>query len=456
MAENELSTQGPGTGELEAEIARLRSEKEELQAQLDRQAAGGRKGRFPWRGTVAWALIVLACLASIVSPIAVWARAVLLDTEQFVGTVGPLIEEEEVARALSNEIAGRLFVGLDVERRVKDALDGLTRALQDALPDRLDALAGKLDFIAGPLTGELLALTQELTHEVLTSPRFQAAWKGMLRLSHGAAVRVIKGETALDIEEGTGRVTLDVGELADAVRDRLVEAGLYFLEKVPVPQRTTTLVLFDSSQLGMVRQGIDILNALNWLLPLLALSLFAAAVLVSEDRRRCLMICGAALAAAMAFSLTALNLAQGELLGQVKNPANLAAATVVWNRVTAQVIKADAGLLLAGAIAAAGFAAAGPYGWAKRLRAGARALLSPERESRLAGKDSGPVGRFFARHAWGLRVSGAALSFGALWLLRPLTGARVVAVLGAFLAYLVVCELLRGRLPEAEGAAEEP
>lgn len=452
MAENGMGAKGPSTEELQAEVERLRVEKAALEEKLTKQAVK-KKRHFPWRGIIAWILIVLACLTAIVSPIAVWAKTTFMDTDKFVSTVGPLIEEEVVAKALSDEIANRLYVGLDIQGRVEEALNSVTGALEEALPDKLDSLAGKLDFIAGPISTGLQTLIQKITYEILTSSQFQAVWNKILEMAHSTVVGIINGEKAVSIESG-GKVVLDIGELANEVQDRLVEAGLTFLEKVPIPQSIKSIELFTSSQLGMAKTSIEILNTLNWLLPLLALILFAAAILISEDRRRYLMISGAALAVAMAISLMVLNLAKGEFLGQVKNPANLEAVTFIWNQVTAQLIKANIGLLFVGIIGAAGFAISGPYAWAVWLRRKTQYLFSLERDRRLAGKESGPVGLFFAAHIWGIRVFGAAFFFGVLWLVRPLTGVKVVVVLCIFLVYMVICELLRGKLPEPAEAAE--
>lgn len=427
------------TGErLKAEVERLQAEKAALQAELAERKAP-RKGRFPWRSTVAWILIVLACLMAVLSPIAVWAKTTFLDTDVFVETVGPLVVDETVARPLSVAIADRLFKDLGIEGRIKGALE--------------EVIPQKLTFIAGPISGGLQTLTQKLTYEVLTSSQFQTVLDRTLRAAHATAVGIIRGDRAISVSGG-GEVTLDVGELVANVKDRLVEMGLTFLEKVPIPEVDKTIVLFNSSQLGMAKQGIDVLDTLGWLLPPFALFLFAAAVLVAEDRRRHLMIASAALALAMAVSLMILNLAKTELLEQVKNPANLDAAVFLWNEVTAGLIRANVGLLALGVVGALGFSVAGPYAWAVWVRDKTGYLFRLQRERRLEGGESGPVGTFFAAHIRGMRAAGAAVLFGILWLARPLSGVKVVVALCVYLVYLVVCELLRGKPPQ--GAAERP
>ncbi len=436
MADNEQESREPSAEELRAETERLRAEKAALEAELAKKGKPAR-GHFPWRGTIAWILIVLACLMAILAPIAVWAKTTFLNTDNFVETVGPLITDETVAQPLSTEIADRLFIGLDIENRIKEAL-------QEVIPD-------KLAFIAGPISSGLKSLTQKLTYEVLTSSQFQTVLDKILRVTHSTAVGIIEGDKAVSVSSG-GEVTLDVGELVTNVKNRLVDAGLTFLEKVPIPEIDKTIVLFTSSQLGMAKQSVDLLNTLGWFLPILALVLFAAAVLISEDRRRYLMIASAALALAMALSLMVLDLAKGELLGQVKNPANLDAATFIWNTVSANLIKANVGLLTLGIVGALGFAIAGPYAWAVWLRRKSEYLFALLRERRLEGKESGPVGIFFAAHIWGLRVAGVAVLFGILWLVRPLSGVKVIVALGIYLVYLVICELLRGKLPQSTEA----
>jgi hypothetical protein len=266
-----------------------------------------------------------------------------------------------VARSLSDEVAGRLFVQLEMQRRVREAL-------QEALPDRLG-------FLAGPIAGSLQALTQKITYEVITSPQFQAAWEKVLRLAHSAAVGIIRGDRSLAVSR-SGEIVIDAGELMRNVRGRLVGAGLGFLEMVPMRSDAGEIVLFRSAQLAKVKQGLDILDALNWLLPLLFLVFVAAAVSIAGDRRRVLMWLSIALAAAMVLSLMLVNLAEAELVGEVKNPGNVGAVRVIWNRVTADLVRANVVVLILGIAGALACAVAGPYAWARRARHKAERFLA--------------------------------------------------------------------------------
>jgi hypothetical protein len=368
MAENGSESRKHGVEELLAEVERLRMEKAILQAELDkyRQEPGHR--HFPRRGTLTWVLILLACATAILAPIAVWARRSFLDTDNFTNIVAPLVADETVARSLSGEVADRLFVRLEMQKRVREAL-------KEALPD-------KLDFMAGPIANSLQAYTQKIAYEVITSPQFQAAWEKILRLAHSTAVGIIRRDRSLTISRN-GEVVLDAVELMRNVRDRLVGSGMGFLEMVSISSDAGEMVLFRSSQLGKVKAGLEILDTLNWLLPFLFLVFFAAAVLISEDRRRTLMWLFSAMAAAMVLSLMLVDLAEGELLREVRNPENLGAARVIWDRLTANLVRANLGILILGITGALAFAVAGPYAWAIRTRQKAEQLLSLQLKRRF-------------------------------------------------------------------------
>jgi len=369
MADNDTGLRKHSVEELLAEVERLRAENVVLQAELDRQKQKLIRPRLPRRGALTWLLIVLACSTAIVAPIAVWTRRSFLDTDRFAGIVAPLVADETVARSLSNEVASRLFVRLEMQRRIKESL-------REALPD-------KLDFLAGPIANSLQTLTQKLAYEVITSPQFQAGWDRIIRLAHSTAIRIIRGEGLLAVSR-SGEVALDTGELMGNVRSRLVGAGLGFLEKVPIAPDAGEVVLFTSSQLGRMKAGLEILDTLNWLLPLLFLGFFAAAVFASEDRRRTLLWLSVSLAAAMVLSLMLLDLAERELLGEVRNPGNVAAVSVIWHRVTADLVRTNVTVLILGIIGAAAFAIAGPYAWAGRARHKARQFLASKFKHRLA------------------------------------------------------------------------
>jgi hypothetical protein len=413
--------------QLKAEVERLKAEKAALQAELQNKEVEERKP-FPWRNLVAWILVALAFVMAIAAPLASWSHDYMLDTDRFIDAIAPLVREDEVAQAISERAAEALIEGLDVE----ELLEGI-------LPEGIG-------FIAAPISSSIQGLAQKSAKAILQSDQFYWVWEKILRAAHSTAVDAVRGESALEVTK-QGDVVLDLGELLQNLKNRLVESGLGFMEKVPIPKKAGTVVLFTAEELGLARGGVHLLDTLNWVLPLLALLFFAAAIVISTDRRKFLMASGIAIALAMAISLIALNFTRNQLLGQVEVETNLLAAQVVWNTLFRNLIQIQYGLLALGAVVATGAAVAGPYRWSTWLRTKTAHLFEAWRDRRSRGvKEPGPIGKFVEAHKMALRVGGLALLLIILLLLPKVTAGAVIGTAIALVVYLAVIELLRGRL----------
>ena len=70
----------------------------------------GEKTKAPrWRRIVGALLVVIGCLLVPLSLSAVWVRNTLLDTDNYVSTVGPLADNADVQHAIANRVtAGSL------------------------------------------------------------------------------------------------------------------------------------------------------------------------------------------------------------------------------------------------------------------------------------------------------------------------------------------------------------
>src|SRR4029077_12167133 len=76
------------------------------------------------------ALIVLACVLMFVSVIAVWMRALVLNTDSYVRAVGPLIENPLLRDEVARDVVDALYAQVD-----------LTQLLQESLPKRARVIA---------------------------------------------------------------------------------------------------------------------------------------------------------------------------------------------------------------------------------------------------------------------------------------------------------------------------
>lgn len=404
-----------------SELEKLRAENIALKKELVTKKKP--RGSF-WRSFLVWLLIVLACLTAFGGAIAIWMRATTLDTDTFVNTVAPLIQEDAVATVVSNEAVKALFKEAEI-----------TKYLEEELPE-------DLKFIADPLSSGLETVAEFAAKKILMSDQFQWVLEKMLRLAHSEAVAIITGEDAVKLTE-EGKVILDVGELLTDVRDQLVADGMGFLKDISIPESAGQLVLFEADDLGIIKSTVNLLDTLHWILPLLALVLFAAAILIAKDRRKALLGAGVGLAIAMALSLVVLRLARADLLGQIEDKGIQEAAGIIWNRVLSGLVGTNWGALALGVLVAIGAAIAGPYDWAVSLRKKTAEMFKSWRERRKGGeKVKGPVGTFIGVHAGGLRIAGAVVAIIVL-LLLPISALAIIITAAIYVLYLVAIELLR-------------
>jgi hypothetical protein len=91
-------------------------------------------------------------------------------------------------------------------------------------------------------------------------------------------------------------VVLDVSEVIDAVKARLVDRGMTFLEDAPIPQTDRQIVLMQAPRVAQMRTVYAFANPVaRWLLPLVAL-LFVAAFVLARHRPRMTVAIGAVVA----------------------------------------------------------------------------------------------------------------------------------------------------------------
>src|SRR3982751_2854680 len=93
-----------------AELERLRQENLTL-----RTSGRPPRRRVRWRSVIAAVLIVLGCVMAPVALIAVWTHDEVTDTDHFVATAGPLIDDPAVQEALTNRVTTTVFEYVDVQ-----------------------------------------------------------------------------------------------------------------------------------------------------------------------------------------------------------------------------------------------------------------------------------------------------------------------------------------------------
>ena len=78
-------------------------------------------------------LIVLVALLAFASVIAVWMRALVLNTDSYVRAVGPLIEKSALRDEIAQRVVDELYAHVDVARLLTESLPRKARVLAPTL-----------------------------------------------------------------------------------------------------------------------------------------------------------------------------------------------------------------------------------------------------------------------------------------------------------------------------------
>lgn len=422
-----------------ADAGSERAEWEELRGRLtaleDERAR--RTSRHRGRSLLGAVLVVLGCLLAPLSVVAAWAADVVGDTGRYVATVGPLASDPAVQDAVANRATDALMSRLDLPALLADVTPADRPRLQQALGGRL----------GGALEGAVRSLVHDEARKAAASDAFRTVWTDANRRIHSSLDKALTGSGGGAVQLTDDTVTLDLGPLVDQVKQRLVDAGLTPAEHIPTVH--TDFTLARSDQIARYRTYLRLLQlAGNWL-PVPAVLLIAAGVLLSVRRRRALVAGCVGVAVATGILGIGLSVFRTFYLDRLPAGVSPGAAAAVYDALV-HFLRTTVRMVVAVAVVVAlGAWLTGPGRYAVLVRrlwsAGIGAVRSTAGH---AGLRTGPVGPFVRRqHAWiGRLLVVVALVVWLLWS-RP-TGWVVVGIALCLLAALAVVEFLASPEPD--------
>jgi hypothetical protein len=252
------------------QVTQLTQEVEQLRAKLDRRTRWKARAR---RASLAF-LLVLGCGLVAASVIAAYVHATVLNTDRYVETMAPIAESREVQGAVAEKLDAAITSRVDYEA-----------LMRSALPPEGDPLAAAL----APV------LSRTVRSEIdsfVASDSFQRLWEEANRRVHSRVVALLTtGESGrLRLEGDT--VSLDLGGAVDRVRQALTDRGLDRVAAAIPPDVDGNVTLLSSEGFVTARRGVDLLQTLVIVLPILALLCLGAYVALSRPRRRGLLRVG--------------------------------------------------------------------------------------------------------------------------------------------------------------------
>ena len=253
-------------------------------------------------------LIVLSCLAVVVSGLTIWAHYTVMNTDGYMNLVGPVGKDPQAIANLSDYIAGQVVTATDVEQRVTEAL-----------PPRAQ-------FLAGPITTAVDDFVTKGATKVLSTPQFYQLWLKVNEVAHEKIVALLRGDTTKVYTQGSD-IKLNLVPIISQVLvwvDEKLPGGLgnrfnppvvapdadpvASIQEVanwsgrPLPSDFGQVTLLTSDALGPAQTAVKWFDRLVWIIPLVTIVLIALTIWLSRRRRRTAIALG--IGAAIAIVLT--------------------------------------------------------------------------------------------------------------------------------------------------------
>ena len=380
------------------------------------------------RATGSVILCVLGVLCLTLSPLAIWGRNLILNTDRYVSTLEPLASNPGVQQGIVNVVTQQVHNNLD-----------LSSYLNGNLPPRA------VKALSGPLQSAVDSLVTQITTKFVESKQFHTLWVTINRSAHEQIVNVLTGKKVSNpsLQVRNGVLYLDLSAVVQNVKDELVKAGIGVASNIPAVG--TTIQVAQVKGIESARRGVRALNTIADWLPFVGLALIAGGAALARRWRRAVV--GSALGVCIGMLVLGLGLLIGRTIYLNNLPGTYFTSTTsasVYNTVVRYLREGIRIVFVVALIVALGVWVSGPGPRATSVRRGV---------ARLWGKihwrsGSGPVGEWLANYATLLRV--AIISIAALILLfvsgLSLVSFIVIVVIAALL--LILLEIFRA--PEAD------
>ena len=125
-----------------------------------------------------------------------WTHNQVANTDRFIATASPVIENPAVQSALSDRISAEVLAYIDVQRLANETVDAL--AAQGLRPELVD----RLRELTGPLADGVADLVRGRVEQLVASPQFTAAWNRALQVTHQQVNTALSGDSFGDLDQG--------------------------------------------------------------------------------------------------------------------------------------------------------------------------------------------------------------------------------------------------------------
>ena len=381
-----------------------------------------------WRRLLVALLVVVGCILAPLSMFGVWLKAEILDTDTYVSTMAPLADNAHVQNAVADRITNALVVDTSLEQSVADRL-----------PPRAQFLAPKL-------TDAFASVVHDAALKVVQSEKFSDLWEEANRRAHTSVVAVLEGKDTKRLNVEDGQITLDLGPIAEKVSAALEKRGIDAFANSGRVQ-DNQIVLVDSTWIERAQTWTDLLQKIVFVLPIVMLLCFGAAIWLSPNRRQTILRGALGVALALAVVTVGINAGRHFYLSALPDSVNTKAAGSVYDTLLEDLrLGLRTGFALA-LVIALGAWLSGPARPATSIRDGVLGLV---RRRSGDGTEVSAVATFVGRHRKGLRGLVIGVGLAILVALSSPSPAAVLVIAVLVLLGVLLIEFL-GRNAQATG-----
>ncbi len=351
-----------------------------------------------WRRRVALLLVVVSSITVLASVIAVWAHRTLFDTDTFMETIQPVLDDPRLEAQLADYLTTEVTDALDLEERLREPLADLDSFLAAALlglvdnervADLLEGLdRPTLESLAGPIAARFEDRISQIVDQVLASAEEADLLPRLVRRAHEATVALLQGELDelpnVSLSGGDVRLNLlpvistVLQRVIDELRDLLpdvslpavvsdnVEQGISDLRESlgdRIPDDFGQVVVMSEARLTELQTMVSAAQRWVWALLLLTVVLLVVTILVSPNRRRTAIQLASGVFLALALGFVLLGELESAVVGEIANPANEETAIDLLGKVLAGLRTGLSTILVVSALVAIGL-----YIWGRKDR----------------------------------------------------------------------------------------
>ncbi len=213
-----------------------------------------------------WVLVILSSSTLVLATLGIGIQQLVLNTDRWVATVGPLASDPRVQSSVANAAATQVLGAIDVQGRVQS----LPRPVQQLI---------------APAESGVDKFVHDQALNIAQSPQFATVWTEVNQQAHPVLVELLRGEIPAnaDLRVSNGELQLNLLTLVPGLGQSLQQLPVNPLAAAPADFGYVSLA--SAGGLATAQQAVQLLDRTTFLLIVAGIGLTLATLLVSADRR---------------------------------------------------------------------------------------------------------------------------------------------------------------------------